>query len=366
MHKKLAVIFLLLAVALSAQNKTEYKLISLEDENDVPLESQFYIENVYDGRQLKNSIGMIQKGITNRKVLANFEKPLETEIRDYMAKIYPKREGAVPVSLRVNELYISEYTEAATETGYASIVADVIEYKNNGEYIAGTYSSTIEGTGMDVTRKHDDRIKKALQQCMGRYIVTPPEEKLAIPYDKNAPIMGRVALKPEKGIYVSYKDLISNKPNEASNYYLKSKEDKYHLVNSTTGKKEENYYAYSDGEDVYLNVSRYALSKYYAKTYRIADKYFINDVHISEDKAVNMGAVFGLVGLLSMMALDMDETNIPMMIDVNTGQPYFLEKSTIKTMLGERPDLLKEYKKSNRTTEDVRNIFIKFYTVTGK
>lgn len=47
-----------------------------------------------------------------------------------------------------------------------------------------------------------------------------------------------------------------------------------------------------------------------------------------------------------MMAMDMDETHIPMMTDVNSGQPYFPERSTIKTMLAEKPGFLKEYKKS--------------------
>lgn len=184
MYKTLLLILLFTGVAATAQNKTEYKLISLEDKDDVPLESQFYIENVYDGRQLKSSIGTVQTGLANRKMLANFKNPLETEIRDYMVKVYPKREGAVPISLRINELYVSEYTEATNETGYASVVADVIEYRDNGEFIAGTYSSTMEGTGLDVTRKHDDRIKKALQQCIGRYIITQPEEKLNIPFEK--------------------------------------------------------------------------------------------------------------------------------------------------------------------------------------
>ncbi len=366
MHKYLLAVILLLSGIISAQDKTEYKLFSLEDIKDVPLESEFYITEVYDGRQFKNNIGTIQKGLTNRKVLANFERPLETEIKDYLTKVYPKHEGAIPIALRINELYVSEYSEAMDETGYASVVADVIEYKNGGEYIAGTYSSTIEGSGLDVTRKHDDRIKKALQQCIGRYIITQPEEKLDIPFDNTLPATVQVPQKIQRGIYITYKDILKNKPKDDTNYYLKSKDDMYYLVNTATGKKEENYYAYSDGEDVYINVSRYALSKYYGKTSRIADKYFIHKVNISKNKALNVAVVFGLPALLIMMAMDMDETHIPMMIDVNSGQPYFLERSTIKAMLAVKPELLKEYKKSNRTSEDVKNIFTKFYAAAGK
>lgn len=53
----------------------------------------------------------------------------------------------------------------------------------------------------------------------------------------------QVPQKLQKGIYITYKDIIENKPKDDTSYYLKSRDDMYYLVNMATGKKEESYYA---------------------------------------------------------------------------------------------------------------------------
>lgn len=341
------------------KKEVKYHLISLESEKDTPLEYRYYVENVYDGRQFKENIGTVQKGAFNAKMLARFEKPFEQEIKNYLVRVLPKNENTKPISLRINDLFVSERTEASSEMGFAAVVADVIITVNGQDYIVGTVAANIEGSGMDVTGKHDDRIKLALQKCIGRFEVIPEEEFTKIPFNANEPVLKKEIGKAPKGIYISYTDMLKNKPVDDTNYYLKADGDKYYLINTVTSKKAEYYYAYSDGEIVYLNVSKYANDKYYAKTEIIAGKYFIEDVVYNVNNTAMMTAMFGVMGAL----MSVGEEHVPMLIDGDSGQPFFLSNSEVKTLLSPYPDLLKQYKKSKRTTGDVKTALIKYYAL---
>lgn len=344
-----------------AQGKKEikYHLISLENEKDTPLEFRYYVENVYDGRQFKENIGTVQKGAFNTKMLARFEKPFEQEIKDYLVKVLPKNENTKPISLRINDLFVSELTEAVSETGFASVIADVIVNIEGQDYIVGTVAANVESSGMDVTGKHDDRIKLALQKCIARFEIMPEDEFTKVTFNANEPIVKREAGKAPKGIYVSYTDMLKGKPIDDANYYLKADGNKYYLINNVTSKKAEYYYAYSDGETVYLNVSKYATEKFYAKTEMIAGKYFIEDVVYNANNTAMMTVMFGIMGTL----MSSGETHVPMLIDGDSGQPFFLSNSEVKTLLSPYPDLLKQYKKSKRTTGDVKTALIKYYAL---
>ncbi|KGO91497.1 hypothetical protein [Flavobacterium subsaxonicum] len=344
-----------------AQTKPEYYLISLTDEATSAMEVPFYIEEVYDGRQFTDNIGTVQKGIANRKVLSRFEKPFLTEVKDYLLKAYPKMDGRVPVSVRVNDLYISEYTEKSEETGFASAVIDVIVKKDGVNYIVGTYGGNIESTGMDVTAKHPDRIRRALNKCLGKYEVTPEEDKTYIVFD-NTPVEKRELGKPAKGIYGTYLDMIKNTPKDDSNFYVSSKNNKYYLINNTNSQKADDYYAFSDGETVYLNVSKFAGEKYYAKTERIADKFFIEHIAYDQNRMITQIVMYQLGGIY----VPKIDTTMPMLIDCYSGQPFFLSNNDIKTLLAPRPDLLKEYKDSKKTAADIKNVIIKYYSKPSK
>jgi len=323
---------------------------------------QFYVAGVFDGRQFTDNIGTVQKGIANRPVLARFEKPFLEETTQYLTAAYPKKEGLYPVWVRINDLYVSEYTDKNEETGYASVVMDVMTKKNDNLYIEGTYGGNIEGTGMDVTRKHNVRIRQAFNKCLGLYEVTLPEDKtMEVFTEENT--KREIPVKPAMGVYRSYLDMVKNKPLANDTYYLKQDKDKYYIINRTNSQKCSNFYAYSDGETVYLNVTKYANEKYYAKTERIADKYYIEKVAYDQFKAISQVAMFQLFGYYG-GAVIIDDISMPMLADCYSGQPFFLSKSGIKTLLAPQPQLLDEYKKSKKTPEDIKRIVTKYYELT--
>ena len=61
------------------------------------------------------------------------------------------------------------------------------------------------------------------------------------------------------------------------------------MLNKTTDSEELNYYGFSDGEVFYINVSKYASGKYYAKTEIIGGKYYIENVVYNPNNAIAMG-----------------------------------------------------------------------------
>jgi hypothetical protein len=358
--KKIVIFFCVLFTSISfSQVSLKYHTISLRDKNDLPIGLDFYIEKVYDGRQFKENIGTVQKGAFNTKVLSNFEKPFTDELYDYLSIVCPKQENKKKIAIRINDLYVSELTRSFSETGYATIVLDIIEQRNDVNYSVGTFSSTIESNGMDVTNKHDERLKEVLQNCLSEYIKTEEKNKTLMLFDPNQHANRTISATPLKGIYLTYNDVLNNKPLDDSNFSVSDKNDKYILINNTTKLKELNYYGFSDGQNFFINVSKYARDRYYAKTDIIGNKYYIENVLYNPNNAIAMVAMFGLIGVA--IASAASDSSVPMLIDCYSGQPSFLSNSEIKAMLLPYPALLKEYKNSNKNNQDKKYILKKYF-----
>ena len=364
MNKLLTLFFIGVSAVVFSQNKTEYHKISLKDKNDKVSAFNFYVENVYDGRQFKENIGTVQKGGFNRKVLANFENALVEEFTDYLAIVCPKQENKSKISIRINDLYVSELTRAMSETGYATLVIDIIEPKDGIDYIVGTYTASTESNGMDVTNKHDERLKKVLHECLTNYMKTSDNDKTAIVFDANQNIKSKtITAVPTKGVFRTYVDVLNNTPIDDSNFEMSNKNERFHLLNKTTKSKELNYYGFSDGEFFYVNVSKYADAKYYAKTEIIGSKYYIENVVYNANNAIAMGAMFGLIGVA--VASATSSSSVPMLIDCYSGQPSFLSNNEMKAMLMPYPVLFKDFKNSKKSSEDVKSILKRYYQETS-
>lgn len=363
MNKLVILFFAVVSTVAFSQNKTEFHKVSLKDKKDKAVGFNFYVENVYDGRQFKENIGTVQKGGFNRKVVANFDKPLPVEFFDYLAVICPSEGSKSKISIRINDLYVSELTRAMSETGYATIAIDVIETKDTTAYIVGSYIASTESNGMDVTGSHDERLKKVLQECLTNYMKTSEEDKTAILYDDNFNIKSKTITDvPHKGVYLNYADVLNGKPISIADFEITNKKDRFYLLNKLSRSEELNYYGFSDGQDFYINVSKYASSRYYAKTEIISGKYYIENVIYNSNNAIAMGAMFGLIGVA--IAASASDGSIPMLIDSYTGQPSFLSNSEMKVLLSSHPELLKEFKDGNKSSLAKKVILKKYYQLT--
>lgn len=185
-----------------------------------------------------------------------------------------------------------------SETGYATLAIDVIETKYTTDYIVASYVASTESNGMDVTGTHDDRLKTVFQECLTNYIKTSDEDKTAILYDNNFSIKNRsIEDVPFKGVYMNYAHVLNGKPLSIVGFEITNKKDWFYLLNKLTPSEELNYYGFSDGQDFYINVSKYASLNYYAKMEIISGKYYIENVIYSSNNAIAMGTMFGLIGV---------------------------------------------------------------------
>ena len=171
---------------------------------------------------------------------------------------------------------------------------------------------------MDVTGKHDERLKKVLQDCLNNYMRTSDTDKTALVFDANQSIKNKkIEDVPIKDVYLTYADVLNGKPLDGTKFEIKNQKEKFYLLNKATNSGELSYYEFSDGENFYINVSKYASSKHYAKMEIIRVKYYIENVIYNSDNAIAMGAMFGLIGVT--IASAVSDASITMLIDCYTG-----------------------------------------------
>lgn len=239
----------------------------------------YYIEEVIDGRVVKNSIGVVQRSILNNKVPAVFAAPLEKELLNFITSQQPAQSGKIPIILRVNKLWISEFTTTNSESGTAELRVDFI-YKQDSVY-KKLYSTIVFHTqkGLEVTGKHDDNIAQVIGKCFQQFnandfdVMLSQAENLSLQQlsasyvDKTTakvyPIL-QVKSTYKKGIYITLEEFRNNEPSITSNFEIKHRSgfdqvmvgggDAIPVLVSDDGKltKIKNAWGFTDGVNLYM------------------------------------------------------------------------------------------------------------------
>jgi hypothetical protein len=214
----------------SVQAQKFYK-VSLKDFKIDSNDIHFTVAEVIDARSDKNSIGLIQAGVSNRPVFATFESPGLSEIVELL-----KNSGLYApdgLSLRINALKISENTTLLRETAKAELSIDFfIRHAGLYYYVSSVFTSA-EPAGVDVTSKQAANIvtvvEKALvtfsqkkknpdaDQAFSNEDLQDPTLKLRDPF--SMPIL--TAEKLKDGYFTSFDEFLSNQPSIAINCKIK-------------------------------------------------------------------------------------------------------------------------------------------------
>jgi hypothetical protein len=104
---------------------------------------------------------------------------------------------------------------------------------------------------------------------------------------------------------------------------------------------------------------RYSDVKVYAKTEVMGVYYFIDEVQSNTIDYTGLRDAFGLSAYY--LFPDTTELKLPLLIDRFTGSPIFLTNSFMVNLLSPNPDLLKEYRRTNRSTEDKKRLYKKYF-----
>ncbi|MDT0675199.1 hypothetical protein [Autumnicola musiva] len=341
--KNILLILLMLTFTTSQAQKDH--LITLEAKDS--LQTNFYIKKVIDARSQKENIGVAQKGAFNKKVPANFSEDFVPHLQNYFNNLLPANEEKIPLILKVDKLYISERTSAMSEQGVCEVQLEFLKDVDGQEYSLGIFSSSLEGKGMDVTGKHDERIKDALKNCITEFSVSNWKEMELQPLSTtNITETFNWDTKPVKGLYMNFDDLKNNKPHTDvlfnSKLVGKNKKAEHYMAYQDGKKKRiKKLFGYSDGEDIFLSASNYTTTEYFVKAL-LKGRYIYFEDQFSSPTAA---ATFGVVGAMA----SMKHTGI--ILDSKTGITSILNNKNMEKLLRKYPELLIEYDKTDKSVE---------------
>lgn len=206
---------------------------SITDQKIELLDNSYHVTKVIDQRADKSNIGWTQKGMSNKKVNANFANSAEREIGNFLKENLNTNGESILVV--VNSLKISEKTGFSKERGLCELELDFLLENESGFYRIMQTSQTSEVSGMDVTKKHPENIANAFKLCFDELAKvdlsnTANFQKLSSQKEidpdvldsKNYdfPIFNEVI---KTGIYSSYNELKNNTPSNTDEFVIEKK-----------------------------------------------------------------------------------------------------------------------------------------------
>jgi hypothetical protein len=219
---KLIVFAILIAASFTSYSQDLFTVSLSQD--SIKTDSIFFkISEIIDARKDNKVIGVVQRGIKNRKHLAGLEKPGVQELQELLERsdLISKEKG---IALRITRLSISELTGMWKETSKAELSVDLfIQYKENYYYITSIYA-TVESRGTDVTRLHSSNISTVMQRALMQFSARPNEvssmqplskEDLMDPGQSFRSIVDMPIVEADKykdGYYATFEEFIANQP----------------------------------------------------------------------------------------------------------------------------------------------------------
>lgn len=148
---------------LQAQTPT---LIDLRRELIYYTPKEFYIAKVSDGRERKDSIGIVHNGMANRKNKADLRGGLEKCLGDYLRWTLPRDSSKRAVEMEITYFLIEETLEFVTERAQFEMVAVFYDLSAERQALYVSKLKIEERMSVDVTASHERRIRTALLQAI--------------------------------------------------------------------------------------------------------------------------------------------------------------------------------------------------------
>jgi len=268
-------ILILLLVGASQISAQIHKVNLVEQKGQFVELNGFNVHQVLDARTDKHSIGWVQKGLINKKVLADFSHGLEKELETLFQRPNSVKEKRVPVLMKFNAFEIWEETNFSSEVAYVFLEVEVYLVSDAGYRFVSDFQSHSQVNGMDVTSKHGENIIDALQKVLNELnsveieLLAEQNYPLTLVAVRNAPKRISVYNHPvvqdkslNKGIYQTFNEFKNNHPRIKEGYVVEKKPRKQKewkgsfdvtLFDKATGKKfKKNIWGFSDGQTAYV------------------------------------------------------------------------------------------------------------------
>jgi hypothetical protein len=358
---------------IQAQSEKHYIKISRKDSEMkivLPVRN-FYINQVIDGRSGDTlRIGVVQKGLGNRKVEALMENGVVSSFSTLvnMNQLHiQSNEKQVSLLMEIKQLEISEWTTFSKETGRLEMT--VAFYKNINNSLEPVFAAEVieeNSSGLDVTASHVNRIKRGLEKVLFKlqdYLNESSHSTFYSDVDKefqdnikkfdlkvqsydNTSLERTTLSMPHKfGIYLSFEDFKKNQPKIIGNFRPEYNQDKSSTkLYATSVNKilKGRFFGFSDGERMYIYSQNYSPSRRFVNLLELGTiMAWKDDVYDSRD--MTNQALFGFVGVA---IANSGREGDCIALDTRTGVFKIMQPKDMEILLNLETDLLERYKSS--------------------
>jgi len=320
----------------------------------------FYITKVIDQRANKESIGVVQKGMGNRQVRANFPADFSAHLLSTFNKILIPNKDRQGLQVIIHQLYISERTSAWSELATCELKLEFAKEVDGSLSSLGVFQNTVSGKGAEVTKKHGRHIVEGLVKSILQLKGTDWKNKEATPItavesnpssDTPSKVLD-LNLIPKKGLYTSYNALLKNEPDLAIPYEVKllkqtKKIEHFQVYHKGTKKRIKGLFGFSDGINFCLSASQFAIAEHFVKPKMIGRYIYFEDTFVPKS-AVAASAGFGLLGAAA------SKRQYGVALDSHTGITVVLTNGNMYKLLKPHPKLLQAYKKATKSMKATR------------
>lgn len=347
----LSLLLITLVLPLFGQNKRHE--IRLRYQNS-PISTDFLFNEIIDKRFVIDNIGYVQKGLTNRKVLANLKGDFEETVGDFIGEMINPRDASKVLSCIIHEFNVSEVTTFSTEAGICRITIEIAKKVDSVYYSLGSFYAEIEERKLDATGSHSDRISSALFNCIAQFAQSEWEKQEGYEIDlKNYSPNCNLENIPSPGLYSSLNRLCSNQALDTFINELNpidyNKAERYRYVPTKSLEREKRSVMYiSDGIDIYMHASRYSYDSYFIKAEAYGKFLYFED-HLSN--------VAGLAEASPVTAL-LTTAKRGIILDTTNGKIAVLTNNFLRELLADNPKIYNAYLESEQKTEDKKRAIL--------
>ncbi|MGJ1534300.1 hypothetical protein ACR784_04720 [Sphingobacterium multivorum] len=144
-------IILIKAVVVQAQQKTRAFLFTKP--HKIVQNAKYGKINLYDIREIKDNLGVIQVGMLNANRLLVADPSLEKQLQNQLEQMTSGHKADGELLMRLEKFCMAELTGAFTEKGFLDFRAILFAKESNGDYLqVARLDTSIVVKGMDVTK----------------------------------------------------------------------------------------------------------------------------------------------------------------------------------------------------------------------
>ncbi|WP_293889580.1 MULTISPECIES: hypothetical protein [unclassified Sphingobacterium] len=144
-------ILIIQTVAIQAQQKS--RPFQFKKPNKVVEHAKYGKIRLYDAREIKDNLGVIQVGMLNANRFLVAEPSLEKQLQRQLEDMTASRKADDELLMRLEKFCIAELTGAFSEKGFLDFRAILFAKKGNGNYLqVAQVDTSIIVKGMDVTK----------------------------------------------------------------------------------------------------------------------------------------------------------------------------------------------------------------------